>query len=204
MAFNKFRSDQNAWKWKAVKLLNPLYENNRMSYWYLLSCFLVALIFHVHFLGIRRNISLRSRTWNIEENREIFSFSPVPPKVQLHLGSTLNAENIKEGDDVYFECKVRANPEHHKITWRHNVSSTVSNELTLIPECLPPRGWRLTLKISIRCSRFGTSHQTVSEFQKKVLTIKREKHTQGPEKYGMPELYISIRTRIGNGFFKDR
>ncbi|CAL7949715.1 unnamed protein product [Xylocopa violacea] len=43
-----------------------------------------------------------------------------PPKVQLHLGSTLNAEKIKEGDDVYFECKVRANPEHHKITWRHN------------------------------------------------------------------------------------
>ncbi|XP_066591328.1 protein turtle homolog A-like [Prorops nasuta] len=43
-----------------------------------------------------------------------------PPKVQLHLGSTLKAENIKEGDDVYFECKVRANPDHHKITWRHN------------------------------------------------------------------------------------
>ncbi|CAD1469492.1 unnamed protein product [Heterotrigona itama] len=43
-----------------------------------------------------------------------------PPKVQLHLGNTLNAEKIKEGDDVYFECKVRANPEHHKITWRHN------------------------------------------------------------------------------------
>ncbi|KAG6801022.1 hemicentin-2 [Apis mellifera caucasica] len=43
-----------------------------------------------------------------------------PPKVQLHLGSTLNAEKIKEGDDVYFECKVRANPEHHKITWKHN------------------------------------------------------------------------------------
>ncbi|TGZ45921.1 Turtle-like protein A [Temnothorax longispinosus] len=56
-----------------------------------------------------------------------------PPKVQLHLGSTLNAENIKEGDDVYFECKVRANPEHHKITWRHNVSSTFGNEPTLIP-----------------------------------------------------------------------
>ena len=48
--------------------------------------------------------------------------STVPPKVQLELGSTLRAENIKEGDDVYFECKVRANPEHHKITWRHNVS----------------------------------------------------------------------------------
>ncbi|XP_033218272.1 B-cell receptor CD22-like [Belonocnema kinseyi] len=52
---------------------------------------------------------------------DIFQLNVVfPPKVQLHLGSTLNAENIKEGDDVYFECKVRANPEHHKITWRHN------------------------------------------------------------------------------------
>ncbi|XP_003702634.2 sidestep III [Megachile rotundata] len=43
-----------------------------------------------------------------------------PPKVQLHLGSNLNAEKIKEGDDVYFECKVLANPAHHKITWKHN------------------------------------------------------------------------------------
>lgn len=72
------------------------------------------------------------------KNRKILSFSlslsAVPPKVQLHLGSTLNAENIKEGDDVYFECKVRANPEHHKITWRHNVSPklTATNP-TLIP-----------------------------------------------------------------------
>ncbi|KAK2585637.1 hypothetical protein KPH14_010261 [Odynerus spinipes] len=50
-----------------------------------------------------------------------------PPKVQLHLGSTLKAENIKEGDDVYFECKVRANPEHHKITWRHNGAVLTQN-----------------------------------------------------------------------------
>lgn len=57
--------------------------------------------------------------------RSLFS---VPPKVQLYLGSTLKAENIKEGDDVYFECKVRANPEHHKITWRHNVSPRHQHE----------------------------------------------------------------------------
>ncbi|XP_014604552.1 PREDICTED: nephrin-like [Polistes canadensis] len=50
-----------------------------------------------------------------------------PPKVQLHLGSTLKAENIKEGDDVYFECKVRANPEHHKITWRYNGAVLTQN-----------------------------------------------------------------------------
>lgn len=58
--------------------------------------------------------------------------SAVPPKVQLHLGSTLNAEMIKEGDDVYFECKVRANPEHHKITWRHNVSRLRASPYTLL------------------------------------------------------------------------
>ncbi|XP_008211195.1 hemicentin-2 isoform X1 [Nasonia vitripennis] len=50
-----------------------------------------------------------------------------PPMVQLELGSTLKAENIKEGDDVYFECKVRANPEHHKITWRHNGDILMQN-----------------------------------------------------------------------------
>ena len=38
----------------------------------------------------------------------------------MSLGSNLNASNIKEGDDVYFECSVRANPQPYKITWRHN------------------------------------------------------------------------------------
>lgn len=53
----------------------------------------------------------------------------------LHLGSTLNAEKIKEGDDVYFECKVRANPEHHKITWRHNVSKRPANTIVSVLSC---------------------------------------------------------------------
>ncbi|XP_066147993.1 neural cell adhesion molecule 2 isoform X1 [Euwallacea fornicatus] len=43
-----------------------------------------------------------------------------PPIVHLSLGSTLNASDIKEGDDVYFECKVRANPVWKKLTWIHN------------------------------------------------------------------------------------
>ncbi|KAF7990771.1 hypothetical protein HCN44_000576 [Aphidius gifuensis] len=43
-----------------------------------------------------------------------------PPKVSLEIGNTLNAQNIKEEDDVYFECKILANPVHHKITWKHN------------------------------------------------------------------------------------
>lgn len=45
-----------------------------------------------------------------------------PPIVSLHFGNSLNPKNIKEGDDVYFECKVRSNPVQHRITWFHNVS----------------------------------------------------------------------------------
>ncbi|XP_062702021.1 uncharacterized protein LOC115257156 isoform X3 [Aedes albopictus] len=43
-----------------------------------------------------------------------------PPQVTLKLGSTLNAEDIKEGDDVYFECHIKANPREHRITWSHD------------------------------------------------------------------------------------
>ncbi|KAI5706645.1 hypothetical protein M8J76_003360 [Diaphorina citri] len=42
------------------------------------------------------------------------------PMVTLRLGPKLKPNAIKEGDDVYFECKVRANPKEHKITWYHN------------------------------------------------------------------------------------
>ena len=44
------------------------------------------------------------------------------PSSTLILGSNLNATNIKEGDDVYFDCKVQASPAPYKITWKHNVS----------------------------------------------------------------------------------
>ncbi|KAG6452459.1 hypothetical protein O3G_MSEX007644 [Manduca sexta] len=42
------------------------------------------------------------------------------PLVSLTLGSTLNPHEIKEGDDVYFECNVRANPREHRISWFHD------------------------------------------------------------------------------------
>ena len=43
------------------------------------------------------------------------------PTSKLTLGSNLDGSNIKEGDDVYFECAVQASPPPYKITWRHNV-----------------------------------------------------------------------------------
>ena len=53
----------------------------------------------------------------------MFLFSADTPQSILSLGSSLNGSNIKEGDDVYFECNVRANPRPYKVTWRFNVSS---------------------------------------------------------------------------------
>jgi len=52
------------------------------------------------------------------------------PQAVLNLGSSLNASNIKEGDDVYFECNVRANPKPYKITWKFNVSFDLDTYLS--------------------------------------------------------------------------
>ena len=55
------------------------------------------------------------------------------PRVSLELGKTLNANNIKEGDDVYFECSVKAKPKAYKIEWKFNVST---KNLNLTPKNL--------------------------------------------------------------------
>ena len=52
----------------------------------------------------------------------LYSSFPDIPSSTLTLGSNLNGSNIKEGDDVYFECAVKASPRPYKITWKHNVS----------------------------------------------------------------------------------
>ena len=44
------------------------------------------------------------------------------PRVKLGLGSTLDPDSIKEGDDVYFECSIDAKPSVYKIVWKFNVS----------------------------------------------------------------------------------
>jgi hypothetical protein len=45
-----------------------------------------------------------------------------PPLIHLRLGPSLHSDNIKEGDDVYFECSVRSNPPIRALQWEHNVS----------------------------------------------------------------------------------
>lgn len=44
-----------------------------------------------------------------------------PPVISLQLGSKLQPGDIKEGDDVYFECRIDANPKFRRLTWLHNV-----------------------------------------------------------------------------------
>nr|XP_045590339.1 nephrin-like isoform X2 [Procambarus clarkii] len=43
-----------------------------------------------------------------------------PPEVHVAPGSSLDLNHIKEGDDVYFDCHIKARPEAHKITWTFN------------------------------------------------------------------------------------
>ncbi|XP_068082092.1 nephrin [Anabrus simplex] len=50
------------------------------------------------------------------------------PVLHLQLGSNLNPDDIEEGDDVYFECKVRANPIAYKVVWRHNGHALQHNQ----------------------------------------------------------------------------
>lgn len=45
-----------------------------------------------------------------------------PPIVTLRLGSTLLVDDIKESDDIYFECDIKANPPWRKLSWLHDVS----------------------------------------------------------------------------------
>lgn len=40
----------------------------------------------------------------------------------------MNPDDIEEGDDVYFECKVRANPDAYKVVWKHNVSEIIERD----------------------------------------------------------------------------
>lgn len=37
------------------------------------------------------------------------------------MGRSLNAEGIKAGDDVYFDCHVDARPTANRIEWRRDV-----------------------------------------------------------------------------------
>lgn len=71
----------------------------------------------------RSEISIHPRLINSLRTNVLlfFYFFLVVPVVTLKMGTSLNPKNIKEGDDVYFECNVRANPRAYRLTWFHEV-----------------------------------------------------------------------------------
>ena len=59
--------------------------------------------------------------------RRVILMPPPPPfsdlpRASLKFGSTLDPSNIKEKDDVYFECEIKAKPWVYKIEWKFEVS----------------------------------------------------------------------------------
>lgn len=71
-----------------------------------------------------------------------------PPQVTLSLGSTLRPDDIKEGDDVYFECHIKANPKEHRITWSHDVSLPINIIPGKFAKCIPLQGLPVTQNVS--------------------------------------------------------
>lgn len=80
-----------------------------------------------------------------EENWSWFSiyvqYVSVPPTVSLDIGKALNLNDLEEGDDVYFECSISANPPPYKVTWLHNVGIQDMGEYSFISH----RSFGLTL-----------------------------------------------------------
>ncbi|KAL1114802.1 hypothetical protein AAG570_007626 [Ranatra chinensis] len=59
------------------------------------------------------------------------------------MGSSLNPDDIKEGDDVYFECNIRSNPKAYKLAWFHNgeeIQQNVSGGVILSDHSLVLQG----------------------------------------------------------------
>ncbi|XP_043219892.1 nephrin-like [Amphibalanus amphitrite] len=54
----------------------------------------------------------------LEDSRVLnVRFAPI---VSLRLGPSLDPKNIREGQDVYFECDIKANPVIYSLSWLHN------------------------------------------------------------------------------------
>lgn len=61
----------------------------------------------------------------------------VAPIVQLRVeGSSSKLKDIKEGEDVYFECNVRSNPRNFKLSWYHGVNMTFTHTTLRTASCV--------------------------------------------------------------------
>ena len=68
--------------------------------------------------------ALRSMSSYFLISSKLLYFSD-PPKVRLSLGSSIDPKAISEGNDVYMDCEIRANPKAYKVEWSHNVRKKI-------------------------------------------------------------------------------
>ncbi|KAF2352428.1 Immunoglobulin [Trinorchestia longiramus] len=89
-----------------------------------------------------------------------------PPAVRASLGPQLTLANIKEGDDVYFNCDVRANPPASKVVWYHETEEQVqdlSSGVILSGEALVLQQVLRNRSGSYRCSARNALALTLSD-----------------------------------------
>lgn len=103
----------------------------------------------------------------------------VPPEVSLHLGANIKYSTIKEGNDVYLECIIKANPPVTELVWFFNEvpfygnasgGIIISNQSLVLQKvrkehrgrykCLASntegQGQSQDLLLEVRCKYFGT------------------------------------------------
>ena len=62
----------------------------------------------------------------------LLTTTAVAPRISLSFGANIDHTNILEGNDVYFECHIEANPEAYKVEWKKNVSYVVFKYFSLL------------------------------------------------------------------------
>uniref|UniRef100_A0A8D8DQZ3 Protein turtle n=1 Tax=Culex pipiens TaxID=7175 RepID=A0A8D8DQZ3_CULPI len=97
-----------------------------------------------------------------------------PPVVTLQLGSTLSIDDIKEGDDIYFECKIQSNPAWRRLSWLHNEKALPQNssstKIVRTSQSLIIQRVTRSSSGAYQCGALNTEGETVSD--RIVLNIK--------------------------------
>eukprot|EP00094_Tigriopus_californicus_P009665 TCALIF_09318-PA protein Name:"Similar to Nphs1 Nephrin (Rattus norvegicus)" AED:0.04 eAED:0.04 QI:0/0.81/0.83/0.91/0.72/0.83/12/176/948 len=112
-----------------------------------------------------------------------------PPRSRLILGPTLNGSNIKEGDDVYFECLVDARPPPSRIRWMHNgeiIQPDVANGVIMSNQSLVLQSLKRERSGQYSCTAINSQGRNTS--LDLALKIKYKPFC----KAGLPSIYGAI------------
>ncbi|KXJ84425.1 hypothetical protein RP20_CCG007247 [Aedes albopictus] len=101
------------------------------------------------------------------------------PIVTLKMGSSLNPDDIKEGDDIYFDCHIQSNPKPYKLAWYHNgneLHHNVTAGIILSDHSLALQGVSRNLAGEYTCKAAntegrGTSNQVELRVRCKYLSL---------------------------------